>query len=346
MLTSVETIDTISSLTEHERRFMNLEKYYTPEELERLLKKYRRKQNNARKRDIEFDLSWEEYLLFGKKLLGDGVCDYTLIPFDMHTDENGLGNPFYPSLERIDDEGPYAVDNCCVVGLRCNSLKDCLVDKKTAVLIKDETDRKIVQQMMLHLSEERMEKLKGDYTFEDFILQYGTEEDKLALFDEEEEEDMLPMSEVTYRAPKKHISDIVNEPITEEIEEMTQQVHEEEKETQEVEEELTEEVPALPDDVEIAKAYTFYCQTFYDVGMKVDLSFSQFKSSYIRKCCALTGERLGAGLKPLLVTDWNKGFTKGNFMVVSPIMEKAMTDLMKTTRMTMTELAGIFKHVK
>ncbi|HCS4643452.1 TPA: hypothetical protein ORP49_002815 [Escherichia coli] len=325
---------------------MNLEKYYTPEELERLLKKYRRKQNNARKRDIEFDLSWEEYLLFGKKLLGDGVCDYTLIPFDMHTDENGLGNPFYPSLERIDDEGPYAVDNCCVVGLRCNFLKDCLVDKKTAVLIKDETDRKIVQQMMLHLSEERMEKLKGDYTFEDFILQYGTEEDKLALFDEEEEEDMLPMSKVTYRAPKKHISDIVNEPITEEIEEMTQQVHEEEKETQEVEEELTEEVPALPDDVEIAKAYTFYCQTFYDVGMKVDLSFSQFKSSYIRKCCALTGERLGAGLKPLLVTDWNKGFTKGNFMVVSPIMEKAMTDLMKTTRMTMTELAGIFKHVK
>lgn len=346
MLTSIETIDTISSLTEHERQLMNLEKYYTPEELERLLKKYRRKQNNARKRDIEFNLSWEEYLLFGKKLLGDGVCDYTLIPFDMHTDENGLGNPFYPSLERIDDEGPYAVDNCCVVGLRCNSLKDCLVDKKTSVLIKDETDRKIVQQMMLHLSEERMEKLKGDYTFEDFILQYGTEEDKLALFDEEEEEDMLPMSKVTYRAPKKHISDIVNEPIAEEIEEMTQQVHEEEKETQEVEEELTEEVPALPDDVEIAKAYTFYCQTFYDVGMKVDLSFSQFKSSYIRKCCALTGERLGAGLKPLLVTDWNKGFTKGNFMVVSPIMEKAMTDLMKTTRMTMTELAGIFKHVK
>ena len=346
MLTSIETIDTISSLTEHERQLMNLEKYYTPEELERLLKKYRRKQNNARKRDIEFNLSWEEYLLFGKKLLGDGVCDYTLIPFDMHTDENGLGNPFYPSLERIDDEGPYAVDNCCVVGLRCNSLKDCLVDKKTSVLIKDETDRKIGQQMMLHLSEERMEKLKGDYTFEDFILQYGTEEDKLALFDEEEEEDMLPMSKVTYRAPKKHISDIVNEPIAEEIEEMTQQVHEEEKETQEVEEELTEEVPALPDDVEIAKAYTFYCQTFYDVGMKVDLSFSQFKSSYIRKCCALTGERLGAGLKPLLVTDWNKGFTKGNFMVVSPIMEKAMTDLMKTTRMTMTELAGIFKHVK
>ncbi|UWG72774.1 MAG: type II restriction endonuclease [Bacteriophage sp.] len=346
MLTSIETIDTISSLTEHERQLMNLEKYYTPEELERLLKKYRRKQNNARKRDIEFNLSWEEYLLFGKKLLGDGVCDYTLIPFDMHTDENGLGNPFYPSLERIDDEGPYAIDNCCVVGLRCNALKDCLVDKKTAILIKDKTDRKIVQQMMLHLSEERMEKLKGDYTFEDFILQYGTEEDKLALFDEEEE-DMSPMQDfknfMADRAANKHISDIVNETVTEEVEE---QNSEEEKEPQEVEEGIAEEVPALPDDVEIAKAYTFYCQTFYDAGMKVDLSFSQFKSSYIRKCCALTGERLGAGLKPLLVTDWNKGFTKGNFMVVSPIMEKAMTDLMKTTRMTMTELAGIFKHVK
>ena len=216
---------------------MNLEKYYTPEELERLLKKYRRKQNNARKRDIEFNLSWEEYLLFGKKLLGEGVCDYTLIPFDMHTDENGLGNPFYPSLERIDDEGPYAVDNCCVVGLRCNSLKDCLVDKKTAVLIKDKTDRKIVQQMMLHLSEERMEKLKGDYTFEDFILQYGTEEDKLALFDEEWEEDMSPMQDfknfMANRGANKHISDIVNEPVVEEIEEMTQQDYEEEKEPQE-----------------------------------------------------------------------------------------------------------------
>lgn len=173
-----------------------------------------------------------------KKLLGDGVCDYTLIPFDMHTDENGLGNPFYPSLERIDDEGPYAIDNCCVVGLRCNALKDCLVDKKTAILIKDKTDRKIVQQMMLHLSEERMEKLKGYYTFEDFILQYGTEEDKLALFDEEEE-DMSPMQDfktfMADRAANKHISDIVNETVTEEVEE---QNSEEEKEPQEVEEGL------------------------------------------------------------------------------------------------------------
>lgn len=161
---------------------------------------------------------------------------------------------------------------------------------------------------------------------------------------------MSPMQDfknfMANRGANKHISDIVNEPAAEEIEEVEQQAYEEEKEPQGDEEELTEEVPALPDDVEIAKAYTFYCQTFYDAGMKVDLSFSQFKSTYIRKCCALTGERLGVGLKPLLVTDWNKGFTKGNFMVVSPIMEKAMTDLMKTTRMTMTELAGIFKHVK
>ena len=341
-----------------------LEGCYQPWELEKLNKKYKRKQGNAKKRGIMFTLTCEEYLLFGKKLLGDGICDYTFIPFDMHTDENGLGNPFYPSLERIDCEGAYALHNCCVVGTRCNELKDSMVDRSNAVLVKDRHDRKIVKNMILHMSDERMEALKEEYSFENFMRQYGSEEDKaeLGLFGVEElmqqieakeEEPMTPAQELREfidkrtekHAREKHVRDIVSEPVVEE----TAEVEEVQAEVVEAHTDAPEEpkpLPqALPPDVAIAQAYAFYCQIFYDIGMKVDLTFGQFKQVYQKKCCALTGERLGDGLKSILVADRDKGFVKGNFMVVTPVMEKAMTDLMKTTNMTMAELANIFKKV-
>lgn len=336
-----------------------LEGCYQPWELEKLNKKYKRKQGNAKKRGIMFTLTWEEWLFFGKKLLGDGVCDYTLLPFDMHTDENGLGNPFYPSLERIDDDGAYALHNCCVVGTRCNELKDSLVDKKNAVLIKDRTDRKIVQQMMLHLSEESMEALKEEYSFENFMRQYGSEEDKAELgllggeelmqqIEAKEEEPMTPAQELREfmeKRAEKHVKDIVSEPVVEETAEVEEVQAEVIEDVVDAPEEPKQLPQALPPDVAIAQAYAFYCQVFYDIGMKVDLTFSQFKQVYQRKCCALTGERLGEGRKPILVADRDKGFVKGNFMVVTPVMEKAMTDLMKTTNMTMAELANLFKKV-
>lgn len=304
---------------------ITLEAYYTEEECENLRKKYKRKKHNAKKRGIKFTLTWEQYLLFGKKLLGNGVCDYTLIPFSMKIEESGHANPYYPSLERIDDDGDYSVDNCCVVGCRCNALKDLLVDKMIPTQIKGKDDCHILQQMLLHMSEERMECLREEYTMDKFLLQHQVIDGRLEeiMKREEETNQMLEDYDDVF---KSHMSSIADEDVSENTDHC-------------------EREDSLPEDVKIAKDYAFYCSVFYDAGMIVDLTFSQFKSAYCRKVCALTGEKL-EGTKPILISDWNKGFTKGNFMVVSPTMEKAMTDLMKTTRMSMTELADVFKRVK
>ncbi|WP_198652725.1 hypothetical protein [Escherichia coli] len=303
-----------------------LEAYYTEEECEQLQKKYKRKKHNAKKRGISFTLTWEEYLLFGKKLLGHGVCDYTLLPFSTNIENDGRANPYYPSLERIDDNGAYSLENCCVIGCRCNILKDLLVDKMISTSIKGEDDCLILQQMILHMSEDRMKKLREEYTLDNFLLQYSVIDGRIEEIMRKKEEDMEKEFDTCDKQALHHINSIVNEPL--------------------------EDTPAkdrdcssLPEDVYVAKDYAFYCSVFHDAGMKVDLTFSQFKSAYSKKVCALTGERL-FGTKPILISDWNKGFVKGNFMIVSPLMEKAMTDLMKTTHMSMSELADMFKRVK
>lgn len=159
---------------------------------------------------------------------------------------------------------------------------------------------------------------------------------------------MTPAQELREFMDKRaenHIRDIVSEPVVEETTEVKEVQAEVVEDRVDAPEEPKPLPQALPPDVAIAQAYAFYCQVFYDIGMKVDLTFGQFKQVYQKKCCALTGERLGDGLKSILVAARDKGFVKGNFMVVTPVMEKAMTDLMKTTNMTMAELANIFKKV-
>ncbi|AKI28507.1 Srd postulated decoy protein [Salmonella phage 18-India] len=135
---------------------MDWKKEFTQSEMKNLEERYHTKIERTRKRGLEFNLTLDDWFMMGKKLLGMGTCDYTDMPFHMGTVAGY--NPKYPTVERIDDKKGYVRGNVCVVMRRANELKDCLVDKKTAITIIEPLDREIVQAMMLNMSKEHMEK--------------------------------------------------------------------------------------------------------------------------------------------------------------------------------------------
>jgi hypothetical protein len=93
---------------------------------------YKAKRENAEQRGIEFKLSLEEYKVYQWFKKNGGTCDYTGVPFTS-TGENIM------SIERINKNGAYSFDNCCLVTVKANGLKDTVVDEgcKTKITLAD-----------------------------------------------------------------------------------------------------------------------------------------------------------------------------------------------------------------
>lgn len=284
---------------------MDWKKEFSTGEINSLTERMKRKRQNAEKRGISFTLDLNDWLMMGKKLLGMGNCDYTNLPFHMGT--VATYNPRYPTVERIDDKKGYVRGNVCVVMRRANELKDCLVDKKTAITIIEPLDREIVQAMMLNMSKDHMEMLKTKY-----IPQQEKEEMN--------NEDMLSQTAEEH----KHKAEVTEE-VTKTVDEVVE--------------------AKLPDDVAVALAYANYCKTFSDVGMKVSVTYAQFKAKYVRNTCSMTGEKLTGEPKSILILDLKVGFAKDNFIIVSKKMETAMTQLMIQTGLSLPKITTMLNKV-
>lgn len=295
---------------------MEWEKVFTKSELEKLKKKYDTKKARAAERKLEFSLSWDDWLMMGEKILGVGHCDYTNMRFS--TRENGY-NPCYPSIERIDDKKGYIPGNCCVVCRRANELKDNLIDKKSSILIQEPIDRDMVRAMLLNMSDYKIELLKKKYIFTE-----GKQVDNTNMQAEAENEwDSRELG-----ADENFVEQASPED--------TEAFHEAAKEVEE---------PELPEDVTVALAYAKYCKDFHEVGMKVSVTYAQFKAKYTRKLCAMSGEKLDKEPKDILILDLNIGFAKDNFVIVSEKMSKAMTNLMISTGMSLPTIFSMMKKV-
>lgn len=293
---------------------MDWKKEFSTGEIKSLTERMQRKWHNAEERGIEFSLTFDDWMMLGKKLLGMGNCDYTNMPFHMGT--VATYNPRYPTVERINDKKGYVRGNVCVVMRRANELKDCLVDKKKAITISEPIDREIVQAMMLNMSKDHMEMLKTKY-----------------IPQEEKEMDM-----------KEHMAEVEENHNADYKELAEQHFHKQPP----VSEETTapmEEKQKLPDDVAVALAYANYCKTFSDAGMNVSVTYAQFKAKYIRNTCALTGEKLSGEPKSILIMDLKIGFAKDNFVIVSKKMETAMTQLIIQTGMSLPKVAAMLNKV-
>lgn len=293
----------------------DVKKKFTNSEIRSLEERYHKKVERTKKRGLEFSLTLDDWFMMGEKLLGIGPCDYTNMNFSMRS-VHGEKDPLYPTVERIDDKKGYVRGNVCVVLQRANELKDRLVDKKTAITIIDPLDREIVQAMMLNMSKDHLEKLKTKY-----------------IPQQEKKMDM-----------KEHMAEVEGNHNTEYKEIAEQHFHKQPPAAEETTAPV-EEKQRLPDDVAVALAYANYCKTFSDAGMKVSVTYAQFKAKYVRNTCALTGEKLSGEPKSILIMDLKIGFAKDNFVIVSKKMETAMTQLIIQTGMSLPKVAAMLNKV-
>jgi hypothetical protein len=93
-------------------------------------KLYRNKSESSVKRGINFELTFEQFLVYRNEMK-EGYCDYTGVKLSLNTG----------SLERIDRTKGYTVDNCCVVTQRINHLKDRIIDEGGDYVGITETER-------------------------------------------------------------------------------------------------------------------------------------------------------------------------------------------------------------
>ncbi|UYL85008.1 hypothetical protein pEaSNUABM55_00235 [Erwinia phage pEa_SNUABM_55] len=322
-----------------------LMKKFTTDEQLRLGRRLVAKQRNAAERGIECTLTMEDILMLGFKLLGHGNCDYTNLSFSTIIAGSQPDHAKYPTIERINDKVGYVRGNVCVVMRRANELKDNLVDKRIATTIIDPTDREIVKALMLNMSSAHMETLKTKYLppveeepEEKPAVELAMQNDGsldtpvVESFVAQEPQPLGPVAEAEeFKTP---VADVPPAP----------PVVADDSDTQdEVEEE--EVAQTVPDDVAIAKAYAKYCTDFAAVGMNVTVSFAQFKSKYIRKVCALTGEELLDDPKFILVLDLKIGFAKDNFIVVGSKIGNAITTMMISTGFSVPRIWGMLNKV-
>lgn len=80
-------------------------------------KLYRNKRESSERRGIAFELTYPQFVVYYEEMRG-GYCDYTGEKLHNHG-----------SIERVDKNKGYHVDNCCVVTQRINHLKDVIIDE-------------------------------------------------------------------------------------------------------------------------------------------------------------------------------------------------------------------------
>lgn len=311
---------------------------FTEEEIVKLLKKMERKRQNAKRRGIEFTLTVNDWLMLGEKLLVKGrqYCDYTGLPLSNKTTEFGGDNPWFPTVERIDDKVGYCSGNLCICCERANLFKDSLADKAVPQHIISKDDRKVVQALMRNFSEARMEELKQAYVFSEEKA-FGK-----AMPCKEKAAPAAMKDEAALEAkPAELVEKVADAP---QVEEDSKQAEPEKAITAAVViEEKAKVFCALPEDVNIAEIYAGYARAFANLGVNVSITYAQFKAKYARKYCALTGEPLPEGRKPVLLVDHDKGFSAQNMLIVHPRIEAAVTKLMVDLHMDLRQIAQMFK---
>ena len=316
-------------------------KTFTTDEQARLERRLVAKQKNAAERGIECTLNMEDMFMMGVKLLGYGKCDYTDLGFStiIAGSQGQPDHPKYPTIERIDDTKGYVRGNVCVVMQRANQLKDNLVDKRTATTIIDPIDREIVKAMMLNMSAAHLDTLKTKYIP---AVEQAVEENNV-------EPAMELGGNISVPQPEHSVDSYVppHEDPNADLR-VKEQVEEEPEVVEPVKgpEGLPGEEPKIdvPDDVAIALAYAKYCTEFANVGMKVSVTYAQFKAKYSRKVCALTGEPLDKEPKFILVLNLKIGFAKDNFLVVGDKIGNAITTMMIQTGLSVPRITAMLNR--
>lgn len=136
-----------------------------------ITQKYKRKKENTKKlRNVGFELTLEQ---FRNLVTRADTCDYTGIVFE----STGFNSA---SIERIDKHKPYHVDNCCMVTVRVNQLKDAIEEGDEGKLKIEDLD--IIDKIKDTLNSKSPEELTRKYRdagAEEVVVVKQTVEDKV-----------------------------------------------------------------------------------------------------------------------------------------------------------------------
>lgn len=294
---------------------MKLEDKYSTSECKKLRDRMKRKERNAIDRGIEYDLTEDDWYMFGEKLLGMGFCDYTGDPFTMISTSGR-----YPTLERIDQKKGYVRGNIAIVAQRANKMKDFFVDRTFAKLEEDNIvslrrrDGIWLAPLFVSTQHEKLEELKLKYIpkGEDMTQQAAEVEEKIVLV---EAQAALAEPEAT-EAPVEAVEKI------------------EPKATQS---------PELPPDVRLAAAYGRWAKAYSGIGLEFKLSFAQFKAAYAVKLCAFTREKIPEADKVMLLLDRSKPVEAGNVVVTTERFAAALNTVLDLTGGSVSTLAKAVK---
>lgn len=287
-----------------------------------LMRKFSNKRQNAEERNLEFDLNYDDLLMFGDQLRGNGTCDYTGIPFQ------GDNNEVYSAtIERINDKKGYVRGNIAIVGARANSLKDVFLDKSyqnmEITISRDEV--KILNSMIPLVVEEHLSKLKAKY---------------IPGFNTREELEFLLAGDYILNPPAKvGYEESANEAIK-----GTQDMLEEQEVEREKVKEMIEQHLLLPLDVEIAAQYAKLSRLMFKLGIEVTLTFAQYKSIYSQKRCPFTGQELEGTRFPIIL-DRSLPLEAGNMKFTSEAVGSAVNALLDATGGTVHDLARNLKKM-
>lgn len=298
-----------------------------------LMRKLSNKRQNAEERKLDFDLNFDDLLMFGDQLRGNGKCDYTGIPFQ--GDHNEV---FSATIERIDHKKGYVRGNIAIVGARANGLKDQFFDKtyQNVEVVCGRDEINILNQMLPRVTDDYLETLKQKY-----IPKFKNREELEFLM---EGDYILNPPVIEQNAPE------IPETLTDSMDEAiagTQAMLRESDDQEEDREALKEKIEQcllLPPDVEIAAQYASLSRLMFKIGVEVTLTFAQYKSIYSQKRCPFTGQELEGVRFPVLL-DRSRPLEAGNMKFTSEKVGSAVNQLLDATGGTVHDLARNLKKL-
>ena len=278
------------------------------------LKHYLIKKSKTKQRGIAFDLSEEEYKFF-MQLKDDRTsrCAYTNKTFIFKDN-----HPQQPSLERLDDRGPYSLTNCVIVTRTANQLKDMLdkgIDKEKAKLTQEQKN------LLIHIENIMKDPEWKQKVWNNQVKPYLERVRYKHLLPKETtqmiEQQVETQSESQDKAPEDDTTPIQN---------------------------TTKPVIAVENDIDLAAEYVSLGRMLQNNGVGFTISFSEFKSLMLRKKCQLTNKIFSeTDTKSLYFIDKTQPASKNTCLVTTKEVQEALDKLFVSVKLSHKELKQMFK---
>lgn len=277
--------------------------------VEGLKQKYENKKKNAKSRNIDFDLTEDEFIKLCLFLKENIHCAYTGDKFVFTSTTNGTPKPNYPTLERYDNKLGYTIGNCIWVCYHANFVKSKWESNNYSRITFSQSEFKTVQQILS--SKDKVEdQLNKIYKF--------VKGEATVTIESKEKNGILSSKD------ENNNSDCQVKNATNEVESKTYEIN---------------------SDVELAQMYTQFaehCRHHVDFL----LSFNEYKKLMSKKQCQLSMQKFDIEhKKSLFVVDKTKAVDVKNLLVVDLKLRHQLDTFIGKVKMDQKVLKKVFSKL-